>query len=287
MEFIIISGLSGAGKSRAASVLEDMQFYCVDNMPVTLLPQFAQLCLATGGVYEKVALVTDIRDKDGFPTLIDSLGWLDEKGIKYRILFLEADSQSILMRYRETRRPHPLEGTAPTITEAIQREKALLSPVRNMAEHIINTSGLSLARLKQHLSRIIFDSDYSETLSINIIAFGFKHGTPTEADFVFDVRFLPNPFYDEKMRDQTGLDADVKKYIFSFPAAEKFVYLTKELLEFSVPNFLDSGRLTLNVAIGCTGGRHRSVSIAERLASVMSDNKNVNVSLVFRDIDRR
>ena len=194
MEFLIVSGLSGGGKSRAADVLEDLDFYCVDNMPTALLTKFAELCLATRGRYEKVALVTDIRSQESFTELFDALGELAAMGVDYRILFVEASESAIVRRYKESRRPHPLQAESRcSLPEAVRRESELLAPVRERADYVINTTGLTLSMLQKRICEIFVDGGTRRDILINVVAFGFKYGIPIDADLVFDVRFLPNP----------------------------------------------------------------------------------------------
>ena len=201
MEFLIVSGLSGGGKSRAADVLEDLDFYCVDNMPTALLTKFAELCLATRGRYEKVALVTDIRSQESFSELFAALGELRSMGVHYRILFVEASESAIVRRYKESRRPHPLQAESGcSLPEAVRRESELLAPVRERADFVINTTGLTLAMLQKRICEYFADGGTRRDILVNVVSFGFKYGIPIDADLVFDVRFLPNPFYVEKLR---------------------------------------------------------------------------------------
>ena len=195
MEFLIITGLSGAGKSRAADVLEDLDYYCVDNMPVALLGRFAEFCIASGGRYEKVALVTDVRENEDFSSLLNTLDELKATGLYCRILYMDADESTIIRRYKESRRPHPLAQGGLSIEESVEKEIALLAPVRDRADHIVNTSGLTLGMLQNRLFALFSEGGRKRELNIPVISFGYKHGIPMDADLVFDVRFLPNPFY--------------------------------------------------------------------------------------------
>ncbi|NCB50724.1 MAG: RNase adapter RapZ [Clostridia bacterium] len=285
MEFLVISGLSGAGKSRVADILEDMDYYCVDNMPVALLPKFAELCIATRGRYERVALVTDAREKESLAELFAALDDLWEKGVEYRILYMEADKQTIIKRYKETRRPHPLMAEGGTIEEAIEREALLLTPMRERADYIINTAGLTTAMLQSRIGDIFLGSDSKSTMAVTVTAFGYKYGLPMDADLVFDVRFLPNPFYVEKLRESTGLQKPVSDFVFGYDNTRCFMEHLTELIDFLLPLYIEEGKYLLNIAIGCTGGRHRSVAVAKALSDHLAE-KNVSVSNIYRDIDK-
>jgi UPF0042 nucleotide-binding protein len=285
MEFLVISGLSGAGKSRVADILEDMDYYCVDNMPVALLPKFAELCLATRGRYERVALVTDAREKEGLNELFAALDDLWENGLEYRILFMEADKQTIIKRYKETRRPHPLMEDGGTIEAAIEREARLLTPMRERADYIINTTGLTTAMLQSRIGELFLGRDPRSTMAVMVTAFGYKYGLPMDADLVFDVRFLPNPFYVEKLREGSGLDKPVSDFVFGYEDTRKFMEHLTTLIDFLIPLYIEEGKFMLNIAIGCTGGRHRSVAVAKALADHLT-GKNISVSNIYRDIDK-
>ena len=286
MEFLIVSGLSGGGKSRAADVLEDLDFYCVDNMPTALLTKFAELCLATRGRYEKVALVTDIRSQESFSELFAALGELANMGVDYRILFVEASESAIVRRYKESRRPHPLQAESGcSLPEAVRRESELLAPVRERADYVINTTGLTLAMLQKRICEYFADGGTRRDILINVVAFGFKYGIPIDADLVFDVRFLPNPFYVEDLRPLCGLDRPVAEFVFSYQQTRTFMEKIEDMLDFLLPMYIEEGKLSLTVAIGCTGGHHRSVAIASALTDylVADGIRAVNVN---RDLDK-
>lgn len=285
MEFLIISGLSGAGKSRAADMLEDLDFYCVDNMPVALLTKFAELCLATGGRYERVALVIDIREKDSFEELFKALDALEELGCKYRILFVEADTDTIVKRYKESRRPHPLALEGVSIEKAVRREIELMDPVREKADFTINTSHLTLAMLQKNIYRLFVDNEGERMMTVNVMSFGFKYGLPIEADLVFDVRFLPNPYYVPELRSKSGEDSDVSAFVLESEAAREFMLKLDELVAFLLPLYVEEGKHTLTIAVGCTGGRHRSVAVAGALAGLIEARGHSAVTL-HRDIER-
>ena len=285
MEFLIITGLSGAGKSRAADVLEDLDYYCVDNMPVALIPRFAEFCAATQGRYEKVALVTDVREKDGFGELLSTLDELRRSDITCRILYMDADIPTLIRRYKESRRPHPLAVPGGTVEDAIRRETELLAPVKERADFVVNTKGLTLGRLQNRLFELLCGGERKRAIDVTVMSFGYKHGLPAEADLVFDARFLPNPFYVDELREKSGLDLPVKEYVFSFQQTRTFMEKLEEMLEFLLPLYIEEGKLSLTVAIGCTGGRHRSVAIAAALHDhlVAKGVPSINVN---RDIDK-
>lgn len=285
MEFLIISGLSGAGKSRTADMLEDLDYYCVDNMPIALIPIFAQLCMAANDRYRRVALVTDIRERASFEELFKVLDGLWELGCDYRILFVEADIPVIVKRYKETRRRHPLTAPGMTVEESIQNEIKLLAPVRERADYVINTSNLTLGMLQSELYRLFVGEKPESRMMVNVMSFGFKYGIPIESDLVFDVRFLPNPFYVSELRNMSGLDAPVSEFVFKSAETRTFMSKIEDLIKFLLPLYVDEGKLSLTVAIGCTGGRHRSVAIAKALSDSIAamgyGTQNIN-----RDINK-
>lgn len=266
MEFLIITGLSGGGKSQAADIIEDLDYYCVDNMPVALIPKFAELCAATKGRYEKVALVTDVREKNGIKDVLAVLESLKEMDFGYKILFMEADKRTIVKRYKESRRPHPLMGKkGGSVEEAIDREREQLKPIRDLADFIVNTSHLTLGQLQNQLYTYFSDTATDRSIMVNVMSFGFKYGMPLDADLVFDVRFLPNPYYVEGLKTHSGLDADVRDYIFGYEQANTFMDKLTDMIEYLIPQYIEEGKYSLTIAIGCTGGRHRSVAVASVL----------------------
>lgn len=266
MEFIIISGLSGAGKSKTASFMEDMGFYCVDNLPVSLIPKFAELCMAGTGNYDKVALVTDIRGGQTFDGLFQALKSLRAMHCEYKILFVEASEETIIKRYKETRRNHPLARADQSLLEAVRQERTALKRVRRLAEYIIDTTTLSTAKLRGEILRIFGAGQESEAMSVSVISFGFKYGIPIEADLVFDVRFLPNPYYIAELRDQTGLNAGVQDFLNGYQQTRDFREKLEGLIGFLLPCYVEEGKTALVIAIGCTGGKHRSVAVTRDLA---------------------
>lgn len=285
MEFLIITGLSGGGKSRAADILEDLDFYCVDNMPVALIPRFAELCAATKGRYEKVALVTDVREKKGFNEVFVALDELKKMDFGYKILFMEAEQRTIVKRYKETRRPHPLAAKGGSIEAAIEKEKELLKPIREVSDYIINTSYLTLGQLQNELHTLFSGSGKDRAITVNVMSFGFKYGMPLDADLVFDVRFLPNPYYVEGLRAHSGLDPEVRDYVFSFDETNGFMDKLTDMISYLLPMYVEEGKYSLTIAVGCTGGRHRSVAVASALAGQLKC-MDINVACIHRDISK-
>lgn len=285
MDFLIITGLSGAGKSRAADIMEDLDYYCVDNMPVALMPRFAELCIATGGRYEKVALVTDVREKDGFGELLKILDQLKEMNCNCRILYMDCDVRTLTRRYKESRRPHPLAVRGETLDEAVRREAELLKPVRERADFIVNSSALTLGMLQNRLFSLFSEDGARREIDVSVVSFGYKYGLPMDADLVFDARFLPNPFYVDELRSLCGLDLPVAEFVFSYQQTRSFMDKIQDMLDFLLPLYIEEGKLSLTVAVGCTGGRHRSVAIAaalnEHLVSEGINSVNIN-----RDVEK-
>jgi len=285
MEFLIITGMSGAGKSRAADVLEDLDYYCVDNMPMALLPRFAELCLATKGRYEKVALVTDVREKDGFKELTYAVDYLKSLGCSCRMLYMDADVKTLVRRYKETRRPHPLHVKGKSMEEAIKRETELLAPIKEKADYIVNTSSLTLGMLQNRLFTLFSGDGRKRDIEVTVMSFGYKHGLPMDADLVFDARFLPNPFYVEDLRPLCGLDRPVFEFVFGYQQTRQFMEKLQDMVDFLLPLYIEEGKLGLTIAIGCTGGHHRSVAIASALNNYLAA-KGVSSVNVNRDLDK-
>ena len=270
MYFLIISGMSGAGKSRAVATLEDLGYYCVDNLPISLIPRFAEICLAATERYERVALVTDVRAGGDFQQLFDSLDSIKSMGCDYRILFLNTDTPTLIRRYKETRRRHALMSDGMTIQHTMHREQELLRPLREHADFVIDTTLMPAAKLRNELYGLFGDKSARGKLSVNVVSFGFKYGIPLEADLVFDVRFLPNPFYVPELKHKTGMDSEVYDYVFSFPQTKTFIDKLEGMLSFLLPLYAEEGKSTLVIAVGCTGGHHRSVSVARCIASYLT-----------------
>ena len=266
MEILIISGLSGGGKSKAASFLEDAGFYIVDNMPAAMILKFAEFCAAGNGRYDRVALVYDVRTDDSFTELFQVLDQLKTEVSDCRMLFLEASPDVIIHRYKETRRRHPLSDKTQSLEEAVRTERELMRPVKERADFVVDTTHTSTAQLRSKLLDFFGSGTERGKMLVNLSSFGFKHGLPLEADLVFDVRFMPNPFYIEDLRPQTGLDRDVADYVFGFRQTKDYLERLEELLSFSLPLYAEEGKTNLVIAIGCTGGHHRSVAVTHALA---------------------
>ena len=285
MEILIISGLSGAGKSKAASFLEDMGFYIVDNMPAAMILKFAEFCAGGNGRYDRVALVYDVRTASSFTELFDVLDQLKKADGVCRMLFLDAAPETIIKRYKETRRRHPLADGSDSLEEAVRRERELMEPVRQRADFVIDTSRTSTAQLRGELLQLFGKVGEKGGMSVSVTSFGFKYGLPMEADLVFDVRLLPNPFYIDDLRHQTGLDAPVADYVFSFPQSGELLKRLKDLLAFTLPLYAEEGKTVLVIAVGCTGGHHRSVAVTHALAEYVR-SLGYPVSENHRDMNR-
>ena len=284
MAFVIVTGVSGAGKSRAIDALEDLGFYCADNMPPALIPKFAELCLQTDGKINDVAIVTDVRGGTLFSSLFEGLDEFNKQGGNYKILFLDADDNVLMRRFKETRRKHPLTEPGGSLADAIALERALLRPARERADYIIDTTNLSPAQLKERIT-VLFLGDNKTGLVVNCMSFGFKYGPPTEGDLVFDVRCFPNPFYIDNLKNLTGLDAPVKDYVFSSEQTCTFMTKLYDMIDFLLPLYVEEGKSQLIIAIGCTGGKHRSVAIAEAIFRHLFD-KGVRAAVNHRDIQK-
>ncbi len=285
MELIVISGLSGAGKSKVASFLEDMGFYVVDNMPSPLLPKFAELSMAAPGRYERVALVTDIRGGQTFDGLFEALDALHAMGCEHKILFVEAGTETIIKRYKETRRIHPLAERMLSLDAAVEQERTVLAPVRQRADYVIDTTVLSTAKLRGVLLRLFGRDSDRPAMSVSVVSFGFKYGIPMEADLVLDVRFLPNPYYIAELRRQTGLDDGVYNFVFGYQQTRDFMGHLEQLMGFLLPQYAEEGKTVLVIGVGCTGGRHRSVAVTRALAEFVRQ-KGYSATENHRDMTR-
>ena len=286
MRFILISGLSGAGKSKAASFLEDIGFYVVDNMPAPLIPKFAELSQMGNGEHQRAAVVCDIRGGSSFVQgLFEALDTLDHMKTPYEILFVEAEDETIIKRYKETRRSHPLAKAGRSLAEAVALERTALEPVRKRAEYVLDTSALSTAKLRGEVLRLFGDGAAAPAMSVSVISFGFKYGIPIEADLVFDVRFLPNPYYEMSLREKNGTDPDVRDYVFQGGTADVLMSHLTALIDFLLPRYMAEGKSNLIISIGCTGGKHRSVAIAEALSEHLR-GREYGVVTMHRDYQR-
>jgi RNase adapter protein RapZ len=280
---LIITGLSGAGKSTAMRAFEDLGCYCADNLPPELIPSFFDLCERSGAINAGVVIASDVRSGALFDDFVDTARALEEAGVAFGILYLDAATDVLINRFSEVRRAHPLEPRF-SIQDAIEEERRLLEPIRAIATHVIDTSALDVARLREAIVQTVAGGAASAT-RLKVMSFGYKYGVPRDADFVFDVRFLPNPFYVPELKDRTGQDPDVFNYVMSQPAAEEFFQKCAALVEMTLDGFVKVGKYNLAVAFGCTGGRHRSVAFAERLASLLSERGHVSRA-VHRDAAR-
>ena len=285
MEILVISGLSGSGKSRVAAYLEDIGYYIVDNLPAEMMVVFADFCAASKGRYDRVALVYDVRSGEPAQKLIDALERMKGAGINCRMLFLEADTQSIINRYKETRRTHPLAEAGGSVAQALQKERMLLQPVRDHADYVLDTSGFSTTKLHAEILNLFSDAALEDGMHVNVLSFGFKNGIPVEADLVMDVRFMPNPYYIEELKRKTGLDDAVRDYVFSFSQTNDFMTRMEDMLSFLLPLYSEEGKTVLVLAIGCTGGHHRSVAGAHALAEFI-EQAGYPVTEIHRDITR-
>ena len=281
MRFLIVTGMSGSGKATAVRILEDAGYYCVDNLPVRLVEQFMELVRIPGSGIDKVVLGLDVRADKSFDNVEQVLAALREKGYKYEILFMDASDEVLVKRYKETRRQHPVCPTG-RVEDGIAKERKILEQIKSDADYVIDTSGLLTRVLKEELFRIfVKDEDYN-SLMISIMSFGFKNGIPADADLVFDVRFLPNPFYVESLKKLTGNDKPVRDYVMSFPEAGQFMEKLEDMISFLIPGYVKEGKNQLVIAIGCTGGQHRSVTIANALAERLRGG-DYGINLYHRD----
>ena len=285
MEILVISGLSGSGKSRVAAYLEDIGYYIVDNLPAEMMVVFADFCAASKGRYDRVALVYDVRSGEPAQKLIDALESMKGAGINCRMLFLEADTQSIINRYKETRRTHPLAAEGRSIEQAVMLERQMMQPVRDHADYVLDTSAFSVGKLRSELLNLFGREKDRQGIHVDVMSFGFKHGLPMESDLVFDVRFLPNPYYVPELKHGTGMDVAVRDYVFSFPQTGEFMEKLKSMLRFLLPLYNQEGKTVLVISVGCTGGHHRSVAVAHALAQELTD-AGFDVTESHRDISR-
>ena len=284
-DLVVITGFSGAGKSTAMKVFEDSGYFCVDNLPPEMIRSLAELFVHEGSKVEHAAVVSDVRGGDLFESLTEVLDELEEAGIAHRVLFLEADEQTLLTRYQETRRRHPLSPEG-TVVDGIAAERALLAPLRDRAEVRVDTTGLSATMLRRKIATGMLEAATPGRLPVTFYSFGHKHGPPRDADLVLDVRFLPNPHYEPELRPLTGLDPRVVEHVGRDGGLEELYERIVPLLDFLLPRFVAEGKAHLTVAIGCTGGRHRSVVIAEHLAAHYRDRDDCVVEVAHRDIDK-
>ena len=285
MNFLIVTGLSGSGKSGAVNALEDIGYYCIDNIPPQLIPKFADICVKSHGHMSKVAIVTDIRGGELFYELDSSLDYLRKSGLEVKVLFLDASDEVLIKRYKETRRRHPLdEQSHGSLQKAITMERGILSHIREASDYTIDTSDMTLAQLRETIFDLFMDNP-DDRMSVKVMSFGFKYGIPIDADLVFDVRFLPNPFYVEKLRPLSGMDDEVQDYVLRSDVAKNFLSKLTDMVDFLLPQYAAEGRYALTIGIGCTGGQHRSVAVAKVLTDYLAA-RDANVRLRNRDFPK-
>lgn len=283
MRFVVVTGMSGAGKRTAMKMLEDVGFYCVDNLPVPLIEKFVELVATPNSEINKVALGLDVRADQPFGEAQSVLNKMRKNGYLFEILFMDAGDSVLLKRYKETRRMHPLSQDG-RVEEGIDKEREILRETKQKADYVIDTSNLLTRELKEEIDHIFVRNEEYSSLMISILSFGFKNGIPADADLVFDVRFLPNPFYIDELKHKTGNDTEVQDYVMSFPEASVFMEKLMGMLDFLIPNYIKEGKHQLVIGIGCTGGKHRSVTLANELYAGMKDHGNYGVKLYHRDI---
>ncbi len=285
MRFVIVTGMSGAGKSTALKFLEDSGYYCADNLPVPLISKFVELLMLPDNEIEKAALGVDVRTGHSFDELGEALDELKKMGVAYEVLFLESSDEVLIKRYKETRRIHPLAGEG-RVDVGIAREREALKPIKQQADYIFDTSQTLTRELKASLDRIFINNKAYKNLFVTVVSFGFKYGIPIDADLVFDVRFLPNPYYFEELKNLSGNDREVRDYVMSFKEADEFLDKLEDMLTFLLPNYIIEGKNQLVIAIGCTGGKHRSVTLANALYDRMSRHEDYGFKIEHRDIDK-
>lgn len=286
MRLVIVTGMSGAGKTIALKMLEDIGFYCVDNLPVPLMEKFVELSVQPSGTRNQVAIGIDIRSGEELPQLVHVLKEWRQQSLPFEILFLDATDETLVKRYKETRRSHPLAGKGRRVDQGIRQERVQLEFLKEGADYIIDTSQLLTRELRQELEKIFVDDQKYTNLFVTVLSFGFKYGIPADADLVFDVRFLPNPYYVENLRSHTGEEPEVQEYVRRGGTAEIFLQKLYDMVEFLIPNYVLEGKNQLVIAIGCTGGKHRSVTVADALYRHLQRNENLGIKMEHRDIDK-
>ena len=285
MKFVILTGMSGAGKSTAIKMMEDMGFYCVDNLPIPLLEKFVELTSLQNNELQKVAVGIDIRSGQALEELRGVLDNIEKNGVEYDILFLDAEDAVLVKRYKETRRNHPLSG-GERVDKGIEEERKRLAFLKERADYIIDTSQLLTRELKTEMEKIFVKNQDYKNLFITILSFGFKYGIPSDSDIVMDVRFLPNPYYVEGLRAKTGNDKEIQDYVMQFPEAREFLNKFEDMIHFLIPNYISEGKNQLVISIGCTGGKHRSVTLANELYKRLEGKKEYGLKIEHRDIEK-
>lgn len=285
MRFVIVTGMSGAGKSTALKMLEDVGYFCVDNLPFPLISKLSELTLTPSTEINKIAVGVDIRSGNSFSEFEEILDQLKENGFRHEILFLDSRDDVLIKRYKETRRNHPLakEGR---LDEGIKKEREKLEGLRRRADYILDTSNMLTRELKIELNKIFVENKEFKNIYVTVCSFGFKYGIPSDADLVFDVRFLPNPYYIEHMRHQTGNDTEIREFVMANDSAREFLKKLKDMVRFLIPNYISEGKHQLVIAIGCTGGKHRSVTLANELYEALRKDENLGIKIEHRDIEK-
>lgn len=286
MRFVVVTGMSGGGKSTVLKMLEDAGFYCVDNLPISLIEKFVELISLPNSEISKVVLGLDVRSDQSFADATRTLEQLRTEGYQFEILFMDADENVLIKRYKETRRVHPLAVDG-RVEDGVRAERKVLENIRRNADYVIDTTNLLTRELKAELDRIFVENGEYNSLMVTVMSFGFKYGIPTDADLVFDVRFLPNPFYIEELKQKTGNDKEVQDYVMKQEESEIFVWKLIDMVQFLIPNYVKEGKYRLVIAIGCTGGRHRSVTLANELYKRMKDKGTYGMKLYHRDVENR
>ena len=284
IRFVIVTGMSGAGRNSVLRMLEDMGYFCIDNLPVRMIPKLTKVFISESKSMDRVALGIDIRNLQGLSELGDILGEMKEAGYRYEILFLEADSKVLVKRYKETRRNHPL-ALQGRVDKAIEEERKELAPIKKKADYILDTSHMLVRDLKQEIDKICLDKEEYQNFFVTILSFGFKYGIPSDSDLVFDVRFLPNPYYIPELKPQTGNDRDVYEYVMDSEQAGVFLKQLYQMIRFLIPNYILEGKNQIVISIGCTGGKHRSVTIANALGKKMQELP-YSLKIEHRDIGK-
>lgn len=284
MQYTIVTGMSGSGKTKVIRYLEDMGYFCIDNMPPVLIPKFSEMLSSVNGNFNNVALVIDIRVGDMINELLEQIDDLKRKGYDCMLLYMDADDETLVKRYKEIRRQHPLDN-AKGLLASIRQEREMLGALYNAADYVIDTSKLSVQDLLQKLKSIYASADSHQGLEINVMAFGFKYGMPMDADLVFDVRCFPNPFYIDELKHRTGNDKEVQDYVMSFPTAQQFLAKLEDMMSFMIPLYIEEGKISLSIAIGCTGGKHRSITMTNKLADYLK-SCGYSVSVTYRDLGK-
>lgn len=285
MKFVIVTGMSGAGKSTAMKMMEDMGYFCIDNLPIQLLDKLIDLSNTFHSDVSKVAVGIDVRNGSGIDAIPQTLEQLRQKKFPYEILFLDAEDEVLVKRYKETRRNHPLAGSE-RINKGIVLEREKLQYLKDNADYIIDTSQLLTRELKIELEKIFVQNEDYKNLFITILSFGFKYGIPSDSDIVMDVRFLPNPYYVDGLRAKTGNDKEIQDYVMQFPEANEFIDKLDDMIKFLIPNYISEGKNQLVISIGCTGGKHRSVTLANELYKRLSGCNDYGLKIEHRDIGK-